>query len=178
MKTRLFLLFLGLLCLAGPATAFTVTDSRGKVHKLADYAGKWVLVNYWATWCPPCLEEIPDLVALHDNKKNNLVVLGIAMDYQNPKQVLEFADQQMISYPIILGDAKTAAEVGPIKGLPTSYLFNPRGERVAYVVGALTRAAVESYIANKSPAAAGGSSGPAPSAAKNSAGAKKKTATP
>jgi thiol-disulfide isomerase/thioredoxin len=172
MKTRLFLFLFSLCCLAAPAAAFTVTDSRGKAHKLADYAGKWVLVNYWATWCPPCLEEIPDLIALHDNKKNNLVVLGIAMDYQNPKQVLDFAEQQMISYPIILGDAKIAAEVGPVKGLPTSYLFNPRGERVAYVVGAITRSAVESYIASKSPAAG------ATSTTKSAGAAKKKPATP
>jgi thiol-disulfide isomerase/thioredoxin len=126
-----------------------LTDSRGKIHRLADYKGKWVLVNFWATWCPPCLEEIPDLIALHENKRNKLVVLGVAMDYRDPKQVLDFAEQQMINYPIILGDSKSIAEVGPVRGLPTTYLFNPEGKVVAYNVGALTRAAVESYISKK-----------------------------
>ena len=86
------------------AQAFTLVDSKGKKHSLAQYKGKWVLVNFWATWCPPCLEEIPDLVALHENKKNNLIVLGVAMDYQDGKAVLQFSDQMMVTYPIILGD--------------------------------------------------------------------------
>lgn len=132
-----------------PAQAFTLVDSNGKTHALAQYKGKWVLVNFWATWCPPCLEEIPDLNALHENKKNNLVVLGIAMDYSDPKTVLQFADQLMVSYPIILGDRKIAAQIGAITGLPTTYLYNPQGKMVAYNVGALTRQAVERYIANK-----------------------------
>lgn len=131
------------------AQAFTLVDSNGKTHALAQYKGKWVLVNFWATWCPPCLEEIPDLNALHENKKNNLVVLGIAMDYSDPKTVFQFADQLMVNYPIILGDRKMAAQIGAITGLPTTYLYNPQGKMVAYNVGALTRQAVERYIANK-----------------------------
>jgi thiol-disulfide isomerase/thioredoxin len=131
------------------AQSFTLVDSKGKSHSLAQYKGKWVLVNFWATWCPPCLAEIPDLVALHENKKNKLVVLGVAMDYKDPKQVLQFADQMMVSYPIILGDMKIAAQIGDVPGLPTTYLYNPEGKVVAYNVGALTREAVERYIANK-----------------------------
>jgi len=149
---RLLLLCCLLLTWSVPASAFTLTDSRGKTHRLADYKGKWVLVNFWATWCPPCLEEIPDLVALHENKKNKLTVIGIAMDYNDPRQVTDFAEQQMISYPIVLGDARKAAEVGPVRGLPTTYLFDPEGKVVAYNVGALTRAAVESYISRKAKA--------------------------
>jgi len=132
-----------------PVQAFTMVDSKGKTHSLAQYKGKWVLVNFWATWCPPCLEEIPDLVALHENKKNKLVVLGVALDYKDSKHVLEFAEQMMVSYPIILGDQKMAAQIGAVPGLPTTYLYNPEGKVVAYNVGALTRAAVERYIASK-----------------------------
>ncbi len=142
-------LFLLTLAIATSAQAFTLTDSKGKTHTLAQYKGKWVLVNFWATWCPPCLQEIPDLVALHENKKNNLVVLGIAMDYHNPQDVLQFADQMMVSYPIILGDAKIAAQIGAVTGLPTTYLYNPQGKMVAYNVGALTRETVERYISSK-----------------------------
>jgi thiol-disulfide isomerase/thioredoxin len=147
--SRLIVLCFALLVWGHSAQAFTLVDSNGKTHTLAQYKGKWVLVNFWATWCPPCLEEIPDLNALHENKKNNLVVLGIAMDYQDPKTVLQFADQMMVSYPIILGDRKTAAQIGSITGLPTTYLYNPQGKMVAYNVGALTRQAVESYITKK-----------------------------
>jgi thiol-disulfide isomerase/thioredoxin len=142
-----FLIFLALVSLS--AQAFTLVDSKGKAHSLAQYKGKWVLVNFWATWCPPCLEEIPDLIALHENKKNNLVVLGVAMDYRDAKTVSQFSDQLMVSYPIILGDQKSAAQVGTIPGLPTTYLYNPQGKVVAYNVGVITREAVERYIHGK-----------------------------
>ncbi len=148
MYRRCFLIAL-LSLLSLQAQAFSLVDSKGKTHTLAQYKGKWVLVNFWATWCPPCLEEIPDLVALHENKKNKLVVLGVAMDYRDPKQVLQFADQMMVSYPVILGDQKMAAQIGAITGLPTTYLYNPEGKMVAYNVGALTREAVERYISTK-----------------------------
>lgn len=146
LKRGLAVLLLSVLATA--AQAFTLTDSTGKVHRIADYKGKWVLVNFWATWCPPCLEEIPDLIALHENKKNKLAVIGVAMEYQDSKYVLDFAEQQMVSYPIVLGNSAIAKQVGPVRGLPTSYLFNPQGKVVAYTVGSLTREAVEKYIAS------------------------------
>lgn len=129
------------------AADFRVTDTKGKVHTLSGYKGKWVLVNYWATWCPPCLEEIPDLIALHADRKNNLVVIGVALDYRDPKQVIDFAEGLFVDYPIVLGNASVVSQIGPIQGLPTTYLYNPEGKMVAQQVGAITRAAVESYIA-------------------------------
>ena len=142
-------LFLVLVATALGAQAFTFTDSKGKTQTLEQYKGKWVLVNFWATWCPPCLEEIPDLVALHEDRKNNLVVIGVALDYRDPKDVLQFSDQMMISYPMVLGSHKLAAQVGSIPGLPTTYLYNPQGKQVAYNVGAVTRDGIERYIRNK-----------------------------
>jgi len=137
-------MLLGLIAFS--AQAFTLTDTAGKTHKLADYKGKWVLVNFWATWCPPCLEEIPDLVALYENKKNNIIVIGVALDYRNAKQVMDFAESMQVSYPIVLGNPKLATEVGPVDGLPTTYLYNPAGKMVAHQVGGVTKEAVEDYI--------------------------------
>ena len=128
---------------------FKMTDTTGKAHSLSGYKGKWVLVNYWATWCPPCLEEIPDLIALHENQKNNLVVLGVALDYRSAKQVTDFADGLLVTYPIVLGSPKITNQIGPVQGLPTTYLFNPDGKMVAQQVGAITRQAVESYLAGQ-----------------------------
>lgn len=141
-----------LLGLAAGASAadFAFQDLQGKRHSLDGYKGKWVLVNFWATWCPPCLEEIPDLISLYDKHKNrDLVVLGVAMDYRSPQQVKDFSEQMLISYPVILGTPESAARVGPVSGLPTTYLFNPKGKLVAYNVGAVTRKAIENYIAEK-----------------------------
>ncbi|MHB1332988.1 MAG: TlpA disulfide reductase family protein [Sulfuriferula sp.] len=144
------LLLLTMLVVTSAASAFSLTDSKGVVHTLDSYKGKWVLVNFWATWCPPCLEEIPALNALHDKYKNTkLEVIGIAMEYQSPKQVLDFADSMFISYPIVLGSSKIAAQFGPVQGLPTTYLFNPAGKLVAYQVGGITQQAVENYINSK-----------------------------
>lgn len=148
-KTSFYLLTLGLLLfVTAPlrAAEFSMTDTAGKTHKLSQYKGKWVLVNFWATWCPPCLEEIPDLVDLHEDKKNNLVVLGVAMDYRDGKEVKAFADSMLVSYPVILGDRKLASQIGPVEGLPTTYLYNPQGKLVARQVGAITRADVEGFI--------------------------------
>jgi len=143
-------LLLALLASWAHAGGFTLTDTNGKTHTLDGYKGKWVLVNFWATWCPPCQEEIPDLIALHGEKKNNLVVIGIAMDYRNAKQVTDFADGLLVDYPIVLGNAQIASQIGPVQGLPTTYLYNPDGKMVAQQVGAITRESVESFIAKKS----------------------------
>lgn len=153
-RTQFYPMWLGglLLLLTGAwahAADFRLTDTQGNTHTLSGYKGKWVLVNYWATWCPPCLEEIPDLIALHGDKKNNLVVIGVAMDYRNPSQVTDFADSMLVDYPIVLGNDQVVRQIGPVQGLPTTYLYNPDGKMVAQQVGAITREMVERYIASK-----------------------------
>ncbi|MBT9614181.1 MAG: TlpA family protein disulfide reductase [Burkholderiales bacterium] len=133
---------------AATAEGFNFKDTKGKVHRLEDYKGKWVLVNFWATWCPPCLEEMPALQKLHETRKD-LVVIGIAMEYQNAEYVKQFADDLLVTFPIVLGDRKIAAQIGKVPGLPTTYLYNPAGQVAAYNVGALTLEAVERYIDSK-----------------------------
>ena len=73
------------------------------------------------------------------------------MDYQDAKQVTDFADGLLVDYPIVLGNAQVARQIGPIQGLPTTYLYNPEGKMVAQQVGAITRESVESFITRKSP---------------------------
>ncbi|HMK14574.1 MAG TPA: TlpA disulfide reductase family protein [Burkholderiales bacterium] len=148
MKHFIFALCL-MLVAAAQAEDFSLTDTQGKTHRLSDYRGKWVLVNFWATWCPPCLEEIPDLVALYEAHKKELLVIGVAMQYQNPKAVLEFADNMFISYPVVLGNDKIAAQIGKVNGLPTSFIFNPSGNLVKRHVGALNRNTIEQIMGFK-----------------------------
>src|SRR5687768_15088815 len=84
---------------------FLLKDTQGVKHTLSQYKGKWVLVNYWATWCPPCLEEVPDLVNLYDHRrKKDLMVLGVVFDYTDTKEVSDYVDDMLMSYPIVLGD--------------------------------------------------------------------------
>lgn len=134
------------------ANEFIFKDMQNKVQRLSDYNGKWVLVNFWATWCPPCLEEIPDLVEMYNARKaTDFVVIGIAMT-SSKDSVLSFAKQMEISYPIIMGDDKSAAQIGRIDALPTSYLYDPSGKLVSYQTGIVTREAIESYIRSKTKA--------------------------
>ena len=135
---------------SGYAADFSLEDTQGKTHRLADYRGKWVLVNFWATWCPPCLSEIPELTGLHNaHKDRDLVVIGISMDSGSGKKVADFAGAHGISYPIVLGNRRIAAQIGKLEVLPTSYLYSPNGEQVSYQAGEVTRESVETYIKNK-----------------------------
>jgi thiol-disulfide isomerase/thioredoxin len=129
------------------AAEFHVDDTNGKTHTLEKYLGKWVLVNFWATWCPPCLEEIPEFSELYQSRKNkDLMVFGIAVDFANPKLVLEFAERQKMSYPLILGDDDVTAQFGKINVLPTTFLYDPKGKKVLHRIGPLTRAELEKLI--------------------------------
>ena len=144
------LLVLVLMLSAGIASAdsFTFKDLQGHEQRLQDYRGKWVLVNFWATWCPPCLEEIPDLMALHEAHKNSdLVVIGVALD-STRESVVEFVSKKKVSYPIVVGNYELAAQLAEeeVEALPTSYLFDPKGKKVAKQEGKVTRSSVESYI--------------------------------
>jgi thiol-disulfide isomerase/thioredoxin len=139
------------LALAGTAHAedFSLTDTQGKIHRLGDYRGKWVLVNFWATWCPPCLEEIPDLVSLYEGHRQELEVIGVAMEYRDKRAVIEFADNMFMSYPVVLGSDKIAAQIGKVNGLPTSFIFNPGGKLIMRHVGPLKRKEIEENLGFK-----------------------------
>ena len=144
-----FVLLLAVAC-ALQAADFSVRDNAGKAHTLAQYKGKWVLVNFWATWCPPCLKEIPDFVSLYEAHKGlDLMVLGIAVDYQEPKEVIDYAKKLSMSYPLVLGDDKTTAQFGDVIGLPVSFLYDPQGKLVLKKIGPLSKETIEKYLAAK-----------------------------
>ena len=139
-----------LFALHATASEFTLKDTQGHVHHLSDYRGKWVLVNFWATWCAPCLEELPELVALHNAHKDaDLIVIGIAMEYPSTKVVLDFVKKKAIPYPVVLGDYKIAKQIGVVQALPTSYLFDQTGKLVSSQSGSVTRASVEEFISSR-----------------------------
>ena len=129
---------------------FTLTDVNGKPRSLSEFRGKWVIVNYWATWCPPCLDEIPDLVEFHEKHKDkDAVVLGINFEAVDPEYLQEFVDTHFMSYPVLSMEPVTVTPLGPVLGLPTTYIISPQGERVARQEGPITGQAIEAFLARK-----------------------------
>lgn len=152
MKIARIFLLLALLLVSSVAAAgeFEFKDMQGKTQRLADFKGKWLLVNFWATWCPPCLEEIPGLVDLYNERKDrDFVIIGVAMS--SPRDsIMVFAKQMEISYPIVIGSDKLAAQIGKVDVLPTSFLYDPQGKLVSYQPGSVTRNDIENFIRSRS----------------------------
>ena len=132
------------------AVDFELPDLDGKTHKLSDYRGKWVVVNYWATWCPPCLEEMPELEVFHNNnKETKAVVLGVNLEQIEVAKLKTFVDEQFISYPILREKPALYTSLGRVPGMPTSFIIGPDGRLVKTVVGKVTSGDLEQVISGK-----------------------------
>ncbi len=113
---------------ANQALALSLDDLSGKLHSLADWHGKVLLVNFWATWCPPCRHEVPLLVQLQAKyAAQGLQVVGIATDEQSTQEVRAFVKQMLVNYPILMSDNQSAQIIsalgGTFIGLPVSILL-------------------------------------------------------
>lgn len=130
----------------------TFVDLDGNKSKLSDYKGKWVIVNLWATWCPPCLKEIPDLVMFHEeHAKKDAVVIGVNYEDIDPQKVKNFAESQMVNYPIVRFEGEVDGRTTPfgqLKGLPTTYMVTPEGQIVAARTGMVDDVMLKDFIKN------------------------------
>jgi thiol-disulfide isomerase/thioredoxin len=119
---------------AAPTPPFLVSDLDGNIISTAALHGKVVLLAFWATWCPPCRDEIPELIELQSRYKDRLVIIGVSMDDDPPAAVRAFAKQARINYPIVMG-SQISDEYGGVPALPTSFVVNPEGRVVQKHVG-------------------------------------------
>ncbi|HEY0061153.1 MAG TPA: TlpA disulfide reductase family protein [Telluria sp.] len=134
-----------LAALAGaPASAFHLTDVQGQRHTLERHKGKWIVLNVWATWCAPCIKEMPELEAL-SHARDDVVVLGLAADGDSLPRLQRYAQALHVTYPIIAGDPGTLKEF-KVQAYPTTLLFDPSGTLVLTKLGQVTRRDLEQHL--------------------------------
>ena len=113
------------------APDFTLQDTNGKTHRLSDYRGRPVIINFWATWCPPCREELPSMNrAWHLIKEQGIAMLGINMG-EDEDTIFIFSADYPTDFPILMDQSGEVIEQWPVKGLPTTYVVAPDGS-IAY----------------------------------------------
>ncbi len=141
---------LGALMVFGVAVAapdFELEDLDGVQHRLSDYRGTWVIVNYWATWCPPCIDEMPALMDFYEtHREDGVAVLGVNIEEIDVMELRHFVDSLLVGYPILLSGAHPPESMPAVFGLPTTFVVSPEGDIVATSIGPVTGADLEASI--------------------------------
>jgi peroxiredoxin len=117
---------------------FTLNDLQGKPWHLQDLRGKVVLVNFWATWCPPCRKEMPDLNALYNRFKDRGFVV-LAISDEEATKVAPFIEERKIDYPILLDPGRKVNDLFQVEGIPKSFVYDRSGKMVAQSIDMRTR---------------------------------------
>ncbi len=130
-----------------PAPELALTDTQGVSHSLADYQGEVVLVNLWATWCPPCKEEMPTLQTFYDkHRKNGFVIIAIN-DGDPTADVLQFVKEYELTFPVWLDPTYIATEQAfKTLNLPSSFVIDRNGSTRLMWVGGISRAMLEKHV--------------------------------
>jgi peroxiredoxin len=125
---------------------FTLADLQGKAWHLHDLRGKVVLVNFWATWCPPCRKEMPDLQALYEKYKDQ-GFLVLAISDEELAKVMPFIGERNISYPVLLDPGRKVNQLYRVEGIPKSFVYDRDGKMVAQSIDMRTRSQFQEMIA-------------------------------
>ncbi len=126
---------------------FTGTTVDGGSYDLATHRGNWVVVNFWATWCGPCIKEMPELSALH-TMRQNIEVVGLAYEDIETADMQAFLEERPVSYPVVILDPmRPPQDFATPRGLPTTYLIAPDGKVARHFLGPVTAHDIEQAVA-------------------------------
>ena len=129
------------------APEWQLNDVDGKPVKLSDFKGKVIILDFWATWCPPCRMEIPGFVAIQKKYADKgFTVIGVSLDQQGPSVVKPFMNKLGMSYPVVMGTQRTARDYGGITAIPTTFVIDREGNVVRAFEGYTDQATFESVI--------------------------------
>ncbi len=118
------------------APDFSLLDLRGRRVGLKEFRGKIILLNFWATWCGPCKEEMPFLEILHQQfKEKDFVVLTVSVDYEGAKLVQDFINKQRYTFPVLLDPKCEVLDLFDVKGIPTTFLIDKKGKLLGRAIG-------------------------------------------
>jgi thiol-disulfide isomerase/thioredoxin len=127
--------------------AWILQDVDGKTVKSSDFAGKVVILDFWATWCPPCKAEIPGFIDIQKKYGDKgVAVVGVSLDQEGPTAVKPFMKQLGMNYPIVMGDDKIVQDFSGIEGIPTTFIIDRSGNVVSKHVGYGDEEAFETEI--------------------------------
>lgn len=136
------------LYLMGCQSGTGLRDNNNNVINFADYKGKWIVLNYWSSWCPSCVAEIPELNTFYQKHKDmDAVVLGVNYEGVNPEQLRQIIGQLNIQYPILMTDPAAKFGIQNVPVLPATYLIDPHGKLVKLLLGAQTVNSLERELA-------------------------------
>lgn len=129
------------------APAWELQDLDGKTVKSSDFKGKVLILDFWATWCPPCRKEIPGFIDLQKKyQASGLTVVGVSVDHASPAAIKTFIEKAGINYPVLAADEKIVAAYGGIDGIPTTFIIDQAGHIVKQHVGFTDESEIEKEI--------------------------------
>ena len=118
------------------APDFSLKDLNGKKVEIKQFKGKIIFLNFWATWCAPCKEEMSSLEVLHQKfKEKNFVLLTISVDYGGLKSVREFMDKHRYTFPVLLDPKSEVLDLFNVKGIPTTFIIDKKGRMIGRAIG-------------------------------------------
>lgn len=143
--------------LLGPALAqapdFSLPGLNRQPVRLADFRGRWVIVNFWASWCSPCLLEMPELQEFYEKNRDRATVVGINFENLGPNEVRVFTDRLAVTFPVALSGGNPVPGFD-LEGLPTTFLISPTGKLVDSHLGSVSAAMLAERLAAQEKAGA------------------------